>query len=189
MRNIMLANKRSPLALIAVLLLARVDYAAAEPRMNNLPGTVCQSSDSIPTYVPEGIGNDTSQTMHLACPLSLTVRNITDFSTTNTALLAASGGNGCPSTGDLPAVTFLDRSSSADISCTLNVLDSGNVIQSSFTVTSSGSSINAQRKTWAVPTRMDLTGKHLYVECDVPPLDPTGGRSLIEGFSIATCDP
>jgi hypothetical protein len=165
--------------------------ALAEPRVTTSPGMVCRASGSVPaSYGTDSVMNDSSSSLPLSCPLSTSVRDNKHF-LTQTSFLAAGGGVGCSSTGSEfnPAVTITDRNATANASCTLYVLGSGNNIVASFNVSTSGQSATPQRLTWPVP-RMDFTGMRLYADCLLPPRDVSSGVvSSIQSFTLFTCDP
>jgi hypothetical protein len=190
-------TRQSKYGLIVALLWPALP-ASAEPRVNTSPAAICRASGTgVARFAGDEVQNvdSTGHTLNLACPIPTSVRDNDSFNSV-TSFLAAGGGVGCPSSGSSfnPMVTFFDHNKTQNAGCTLYVLGPGNVVQSVFTVTSSGATLEPQRKSWNVP-RMDFTHLHLYADCVVPPPDPSnpqdlgGPTSSVEGFTIFTCDP
>jgi hypothetical protein len=160
--------------------------AAAGTRQNNFSGATCLKSagNATPRYSQLGVTNQTSnEWLHLACPFPMSVGG--KFFLPSAAKLADSGSN-CSSGSGGGSVTFIDLSTTQNVSCTLYVLGSGNAVLASFTVSSSGASSNPQSRTFGIPS-MDFTKKTLFAQCVVPPPD-AGQRSSVLNFIVTSCD-
>jgi hypothetical protein len=146
-----------------------------------------QSADPvIPAYELTGPANQfISGTLHLACPLAMSVGGKRSLATTS---MLAAGGSKCDlaGAGAAPVVHVIDQHATQDVGCTLYVLGQGNAVAASFTVMSSGESPSRQFLTFATP-RMDFTGKTLFAVCVVPP-HFNDKRSRVVSFAVSSCD-
>jgi hypothetical protein len=178
---------RRPAFAIAAALLASASFARAEFRGTIYPGSICRNSGGGKgAYTSAGIVNvSPTDTLHLACPIPLSVRD----ANVPGAFLAASGGPGCPNEdGNGVLVLVNGINPTANITCTVYVLGAGNVVTASFGSTPVGAGGHTIFLAFNIP-RMDITGKTLYADCTVPPLNAQSQASSITSFNIDSCDP
>jgi hypothetical protein len=172
--------------------LAATPALAAGPRYNGFAGQFCllAADNAAVTVDLQGVADQAGpiETLHLACPLTMSVGG--KRSLTTKSFLGASGSK-CDQSADQPFVAVIDQHATRDISCTLYVLDQGNAVAASFTVTSVGNMAIKQTLSFAMP-RMDFTNRALFAQCVVPsPYEPdrfTALPSKIVSFGVNSCD-
>jgi hypothetical protein len=173
-------------ALLLMGVLVAAPASAGTQRAQNVLANVCvraAENAGPPLYKADGIANQTDgQTLHIACPIPMSVG--AKHTLASTSLVSASGSM-CE-TNYQPTVTLIDSNSTQDAACTLYLLDAGDVVAGSWTVSTTGWSSSRVPLTFAMP-RMDFTGRTLFMQCKVPP--PDGGRlSSITNINVVSCD-
>jgi hypothetical protein len=182
----MSSKLRMKLVTCAFLCLTGTALAASpnEQRMTTVHASVCKTDSPDLVVLKAGVGNDsTSTAMVLACPMAVSMRS-------SSSVLAGDGNVSCSlfDPNRRPWVNVYDRNTTADVSCTLFRMSAGNVVQASFTVTSTGFSSGIQTLVWNLPLGETITGQQLFVSCTVPPKQAATGTSFIAGFGLQICE-
>jgi hypothetical protein len=158
---------------------------AAITRELSVSGQICQATSGSVTIGQFGVQNNSNSTSAtVLCPLQPVIRSGHDAR----SYLSAAGSS-CtfdPIRG--PHVTFYDRHSTQDVSCTLRSQWDDGTISFTSTVSSSSSGAAAQSRFWSTGgDRETMFGESWVVSCTIPPVE-NGAVSHVTSFVLQYCD-